>query len=46
MVPWRKGLAVLGGITAVVVLSNELYYPYNKAVSLFIWTTLPIRWRW
>ncbi len=37
MVPWRRGLAVLGGITAVMVLANELYYPYNKEVSLFIW---------
>ena len=37
MVSWRKGLAVLGGITAVAVLSNELYYPYDKEVSQFIW---------
>ena len=34
---WRKWLAVLGGITAVAVLLNELYYPYNKDVSQFIW---------
>ena len=37
MVSWRRGLAVLGGIAAVAVLSNELYYPYNKEVSQFIW---------
>ncbi len=37
MEQWRKWLAVLGGITAVAVLFNELYYPYNKAVSGFIW---------
>ncbi len=37
MVSWRKGLAVLGGITAVTVLSNELYYPYDKEVSQLIW---------
>ena len=37
MVSWRKGLTVLGGITAVAVLSNELYYPYDKEVSQFVW---------
>ena len=37
MVSWRRGLAVLGGITAVAVLSNELYYPYDKEVSQFVW---------
>ena len=37
MVSWRKGLAVLGGVTAVAVLSNELYYPYDKEVSELIW---------
>ena len=34
---WRKTLAVLGGMTAVAVLLNELYYPYNKEISQFIW---------
>ena len=37
MVSRRKGLAVLGGVTAVAVLSNELYYPYNKEVGQLIW---------
>ncbi len=37
MKSWRKSLAVLGGITAVAVLLNELYYPYNKEASQFIW---------
>ncbi len=37
MSSWRKTLAVLGGITAGVVLLNELYYPYNKEASQFIW---------
>ena len=37
MKSWRQVLAVLGGITAVGVLLNELYYPYNKEVSQFIW---------
>ena len=36
MKSWRKSLAVLGGITAVAVLLNELYYPNNKEVSHFI----------
>ena len=36
MVSWRRGLAVLGGVTAVAVLSNELYYPYDKEVSQLI----------
>ena len=38
MGPWRKLLAVLGGIAAVAALSNNLYYPYNKDVSQFIWS--------
>ncbi len=37
MVPWRRVLAVLGGITAIGVLANELYYPYDKEASQFIW---------
>lgn len=37
MVSWRRALAVLGGITCVGVLANELFYPYNKPVSEFIW---------
>ena len=38
MVPWRRVLAVLGGITAVAVLFAELFYPYNKDVGQIIWS--------
>ena len=38
MVPWRRVLAVLGGITAVAVLFAELYYPYNKEAGQIIWS--------
>ena len=34
---WRKILSVIGGITAAVTLANELYWPYSKEVSQFIW---------
>ncbi len=37
MKSWRKWLAVLGGITAIAVLANELYWPYNKEVGQFLW---------
>ena len=37
MVSWRRALAVAGGITCVGVLANELFYPYNKPASQFIW---------
>ena len=37
MVPWRRGLAVVGGITAVAVLATELYWPYNKEVGQLLW---------
>ena len=38
MTSWRKWLAVLAGITAVAALFNDLYFPYNEAVSQFIWS--------
>ena len=38
MVPWRRVLAGLGGITAVAVLFAELYYPYNKEAGQIIWS--------
>ena len=34
---WRKWLAILGGTTAIAVLLNELYWPYNKEVGQFLW---------
>lgn len=37
MKPWRKWLAILGGITAIAVLLTELYWPYNKDVGQFLW---------
>lgn len=37
MSSWRKTLSVVGGVTAFAVLLNELYYPYNKVASQFIW---------
>ena len=38
MIPWRKVLAALGGVTAAAVLGNELYYPYDKEISQIIWS--------
>ena len=38
MIPWRKVLAALAGVTAAAVLGNELYYPYDKEISQFIWS--------
>ena len=40
MVPWRRILAVVGGITAVAVLATELYWPYNKELGQFFWDYL------
>ncbi len=37
MASWRRVLAVLGGVTCVAVLANELFYPYNKPASQFLW---------
>ena len=40
MVPWRRILAVVGGIAAVAVLATELYWPYNKELGQFFWDYL------
>ena len=34
---WRGRLAIVGGATALLVLLNELYFPYNRSASQFIW---------
>ncbi len=37
MATWRGRLAIVGGATALLVLLNELYFPYNRSASQFIW---------